>query len=361
MKLARIRSGCLVAMAFCLASAGFAETFCNQLPPTGGGTRRSSQWWVDPSGQGNDLDGDSACYADFVLAQPSEINRIEWWGDSLPNKGFQLEVWPQDPGTIAYQPYAVFRRSGARPTWKLKLTTVSSGYDASGTTHYWVDLATPITLGANGTSNVRWFFAVIGLTDVPFLQWNWAQGVGGSLRSYQWIRGGYGGGDLFRSLPEGRALLLAGATTTRPISGQLTFLDWLPTGGTADITVTPVNGGTPTVDTVTTQPDGSFAFQTSLTGDVWISAKASHWLCQRLGSPITIGTSGVSNLAFSLVNGDIDGDNEVGPGDFGELSAAFGSVDGDANWNLQADLDGDQEVGPSDFGILSSNFGESGT
>ena len=58
---------------------------------------------------------------------------------------------------------------------------------------------------------------------------------------------------------------------------------------------------------------------------------------------------------------DIDGKTtEVGPGDFGALSAAFGSVDGDSNWDPMADLDGDGEVGPSDFGILSANFGMSG-
>ena len=65
-------------------------------------------------------------------------------------------------------------------------------------------------------------------------------------------------------------------------------------------------------------------------------------------------------MTFSLINGDIDGDNEVGPGDFGILSSAFGSVDGDPNWDPEADLDGDGEVGPSDFGILSANFGLSG-
>lgn len=63
---------------------------------------------------------------------------------------------------------------------------------------------------------------------------------------------------------------------------------------------------------------------------------------------------------FSLTNGDVDQDNEVGPGDFGNLALAFLSADGDPNWNALADLDCDGEVGPGDFGILANNFLQSG-
>lgn len=56
------------------------------------------------------------------------------------------------------------------------------------------------------------------------------------------------------------------------------------------------------------------------------------------------------------LTGDIDGDGEVGPGDFAALAAAFLSAPGDPNWNEAADLDCDGEVGPGDFDILSRNF-----
>ncbi len=68
----------------------------------------------------------------------------------------------------------------------------------------------------------------------------------------------------------------------------------------------------------------------------------------------------VSGVNVSLVNGDIDGDNEVTLIDFGALVAAFGSVPGDSNWNPEADLDGDAEVTLFDFGVLVKNFGETG-
>ncbi len=61
-----------------------------------------------------------------------------------------------------------------------------------------------------------------------------------------------------------------------------------------------------------------------------------------------------------LVNGDIDGDDEVTLFDFGALVAAFGSVPGDSNWNPDADLDGDPEVTLFDFGVLVRHFGQVG-
>lgn len=91
-------------------------------------------------------------------------------------------------------------------------------------------------------------------------------------------------------------------------------------------------------------------------GEYTLRAKAAHWLAQSV--PFTLESR--TNVQFNLVNGDIDGDNEVGPGDFGALAEAFLAVPGDANWNLNADLDGDNEVGPSDFAVLAQNFLMSG-
>lgn len=87
--------------------------------------------------------------------------------------------------------------------------------------------------------------------------------------------------------------------------------------------------------------------------------KGSHWLASTAGV-VSSDPADHPGMNATLVNGDCDGDNEVGPGDFGALSSAFGSTDGDSNWNPDGDLDGDGEVGPSDFGILSANFGLAG-
>jgi hypothetical protein len=61
-----------------------------------------------------------------------------------------------------------------------------------------------------------------------------------------------------------------------------------------------------------------------------------------------------------LLNGDIDGDNEVTLLDHGLLTASFGLTEGDPDFNPNADLDGDGEVTLLDFGILVNNFGAIG-
>lgn len=77
-------------------------------------------------------------------------------------------------------------------------------------------------------------------------------------------------------------------------------------------------------------------------------------------SGLSVTGSDISGQSVSMLNGDVNGDNEVGPADFTLLSAAFGSMLGDPPFNASADLNGDDEVGPSDFTILSGSFGELG-
>lgn len=63
---------------------------------------------------------------------------------------------------------------------------------------------------------------------------------------------------------------------------------------------------------------------------------------------------------FFLMTGDCNGDNEVDIGDFALLSAAFGSVPGDPNWDENCDLNCDMEIDIGDFALLSSRFGATG-
>jgi hypothetical protein len=62
----------------------------------------------------------------------------------------------------------------------------------------------------------------------------------------------------------------------------------------------------------------------------------------------------VTGQNYTLYNGDIDGDGEVGPGDFEAVVAQFGNAG-------EADVDADGEVGPSDFEIIVANFGIGGS
>lgn len=185
------------------------ETFVSQPPGSGLGIGRSSQLWQDPGPDGNDLDGDAVCFQDFVLSTETSIRRIEWWGIGACELGFRIQVWRQDPGTIAYQPIAVFYYGGSPtppvPNANFDTTAYSVSPGPGGTLHYTLVLDTPIVLPANNAQNPRWFISVIGLTHQAFAQWKWAQGFGGSSHSYWFIRGE---GPSFFSLGDGRALVL---------------------------------------------------------------------------------------------------------------------------------------------------------
>lgn len=65
-------------------------------------------------------------------------------------------------------------------------------------------------------------------------------------------------------------------------------------------------------------------------------------------------------MDLSLINGDVDKENEITRVDFGLISASLGSVEGDLNRSFIAVSVGDGEVNRIDVGILSVNFGVAG-
>jgi len=163
----------------------------------------------------------------------------------------------------------------------------------------------------------------------------------------------YGGSD-------GRVVLARNPFAMPKVGGTVAFGDYggvLPSSITFDLREP---GGTTPFQTVNVAlgEGGTFRFTAPRRGAFDISVKVSHWLRRTLA----VDTSGgsVTDLSIELLNGDIDGDNEVTLFDFGALVAAFGSVPGDSNWNPDADLDGDEEVTLFDFGILVKNFGTIG-
>ena len=228
-----MRGACAFVAVMSLPCVVSATVLVNQQPGTG--TARWSQLWQDPGPNGNDLDGDSVCWADFTLSAQTTINHIEWWGVGACELGFRIEFWKQDPGTIAYQPLGVFYYGGdhtVHPDARFDTTAYTTGSGPGGTFHYVLDLASPVTLPANDATNPRWFVAIIGLTHQAYYTWNWSQGNGGSTRSYQFTRGS---GPQFRSLPEGRAWEMEGTplpgpcyancdgSTTAPVLNVLDF------------------------------------------------------------------------------------------------------------------------------------------
>lgn len=153
-------------------------------------------------------------------------------------------------------------------------------------------------------------------------------------------------------LSRGMAVL----SVRRQLKGQVTLEDFGGVVNGRTITVEIVGGLT---HTATLDGQGRYSVPAPANGTYSVRIKGSHWLTKAVGG-VVVTDNGAANVNASLINGDVDGDNEVGPGDFGSLATAFLSVSGDQNWNEEADLDGDGEVGPGDFGILATNFLTSG-
>ena len=202
-----------------LAGSSWGAVLVYQTPSPNGGVSRWSQLWQDPGPGGNDLDSDAVCWTDFSLSSTTKITHLEWWGTGACELGFQIEFWPQDPGTIAYQPLAVFDRGpGPSPvTPEARFLVTPADYitesGPGNLVRYRLELPAPVTLPATNSANPRWFVGIIGLTHQAFVTWNWSQGVGGSTRTYQWLRAD---ANHFRSLGDGRALVIADDTHETP-------------------------------------------------------------------------------------------------------------------------------------------------
>lgn len=143
-----------------------------------------------------------------------------------------------------------------------------------------------------------------------------------------------------------------------PVSGTVSLGDFGGVVNNRDIVVQlldPVTNAVLSTHPAKLETTGKFYFAAPAAGDYKIAVKGTHWLRQ-VGPVVTIGPDGLGGQTFSLVNGDVDNDNEVGSGDLSALSSAFLAVSGDANFSDAADLDGDGEVGSSDLSILSTNF-----
>jgi probable HAF family extracellular repeat protein len=102
--------------------------------------------------------------------------------------------------------------------------------------------------------------------------------------------------------------------------------------------------------------NGSYTLYGVFSASYDVAFKATHWL-RLVVRGVTVTDADVYGVNADLINGDVDGDNEVTLFDFGALVAAFGAMPGDANWSPMADLDGDEEVTLFDFGVLVRNFG----
>jgi hypothetical protein len=150
------------------------------------------------------------------------------------------------------------------------------------------------------------------------------------------------------------------AATRFRILGNLQLGDYVGDPSTVPISVALRQDGVQVrSETVYTDSTGNYLIENVEPGTYDIAFKASHWL-RVVVRDVRVVNADVTGVNVTLLNGDIDGDNEVTLFDFGRLVAAFGSLPGDSNWNPDADLDGDAEVTLFDFGVLVKNFGAIG-
>jgi hypothetical protein len=88
------------------------------------------------------------------------------------------------------------------------------------------------------------------------------------------------------------------------------------------------------------------------------ACKFSHWLAQAV--PMVVGSNGMAAASFSLLNGDINGDNVVEDQDYSLLGVAWYTGLGDPKYNIEADLNGDGFVEDQDYSIMGLNWYKSG-
>lgn len=102
--------------------------------------------------------------------------------------------------------------------------------------------------------------------------------------------------------------------------------------------------------------NGAYSFTTTAIGpNRYVRAKFWHWL-SKSSAPMSISASNLT-VNLSLVNGDVNTDNEVNIGDYAQISYSFGASIGEPRWSTAADLNGDFTVDIGDYAILSANFG----
>ncbi len=143
------------------------------------------------------------------------------------------------------------------------------------------------------------------------------------------------------------------------VSGSITWndrLDRFPT--TMSVRVTMPDGSVWNDELPVSEGGSYFFYGPAVAGKSTVTIKAGTYLSQKRSYNTNV--TGNALLDFSLVNGDVDGDDSITIFDYIDLSGSFDKSEGDAGYLPQADLDGDGAVTIFDYIILSQNFDLSG-
>lgn len=159
----------------------------------------------------------------------------------------------------------------------------------------------------------------------------------------------------FVNIGTGQVLRLDATSPSRTISGTLVFQDVLDSRAPMGVSFeyrTPAGALIKEIQ-IGIPASGQFEVPAP-TQNMQLHVKHGTWLRRSVNVNTTAGN--VTGINLSLINGDVDGDNEVGSSDLSLLSSAFLSSVGEPNYVPVADLDRDGEVGSADLSILSTNF-----
>lgn len=301
-------------------------------------------------------------FDDFTVPEPGWwIDRVTVYGTEQGTPAFNLGVFlsiSSTPHVNALDVVATGTEVMLAPgEWPIErpanlVFELNAFYLPAGTYYLSAWVRRPFDLNNDGTGNDggQWFWRRTSPTrGAPFYLHNprggW--GFGGNPVGGGWLTEQ----DLSFTIEGRSTVTVRGTVQLQHYGGDKTLVP---------VTIQIRNPGSPTpleTHIVNLDTDGNYSFQTLRSGTYDLSAKASRWLRRTVPN---VAISGNTVVDFTLINGDIDNDNEVTLFDFGALVAAFGSMVGDSNWNPDADLDGDEEVTLFDFGILVRNFGEIG-
>lgn len=217
--------------------------------------------------------------------------------------------------------------------------------------------------GAGVNTGMEWKIplSLIAASGGPIKVCIFINGQGHDFVSNQ-VLPGIGGGDNlgeprlvnFANIPGDQFFTIPGTGPT--ISGTLELQDLDPSAPLpAQVTFEIRNATNTTLldtQTVSLGTGGEFMLFAPGNDQYVISVKTGTWLRKNRSVNTTSGS--VTGADLSLMNGDIDGDNEVTVGDFAILSVNFGGEGPDGDLNQ----DGSVDIG--DYAILSGNFGALG-
>jgi hypothetical protein len=148
------------------------------------------------------------------------------------------------------------------------------------------------------------------------------------------------------------------AVAANKVSGVITLQSCTAVAGNrVDLTFRPATGS-PFTRTVTLAADGSFTATGIPPASYTVHIKGAKYLAKN----VTVDASGgdVTDVAATLLPGDVNNDNKVGIIDLGLLADSYLKSQGQSGFNPNADLNCDDKVDILDLGLLADNYLKNG-